>query len=130
MKDNNQSYPRNLPADELICLPFLDTDTTRDAAIADAELSARGYPHWLVAFFRKIAKIGLWYQVFAWEWASFGAYDVLLGYVPIGLVLSLLLALLHQYFAAGVVLGLSLALLLAAIVGMLIRRRRWEKDIS
>jgi hypothetical protein len=29
-------YPRNLRSDELICLPFLDTDTTKELPEADA----------------------------------------------------------------------------------------------
>ena len=52
---SKQPYPRNLPSDELICLPFLDTDTSADLPVADAELSARGYPVWLIRLLRRSA---------------------------------------------------------------------------
>ena len=53
-------HPRNLPSDELICLPFLDTDTTKEIVVADAELEARGYPGWLVRILRGAARPGLY----------------------------------------------------------------------
>ncbi len=124
MTKAKQDYPRSLASDELICLPFLDTDTTADLPIADAELSLRGYPSWSVTLLRRIAAAGLWYQVFAWEWASLDAFDVLLGYVPMGLILGLLLALVGLYSAAVVVVTLSLTTLALAIISGVFRRRR------
>ena len=89
-------YPRNLPSDELICLPFLDTDTTNELPVVDAELRARGYPGWLVGLLRVVAFPGLWYQFLIWEWGSLGAYDVLLGYGVIFVVVSPFVAMLSS----------------------------------
>lgn len=121
-------YPRNLASDELICLPFLDTDTTREMPAANAELEARGYPGWLVRLLRGIALPGLWYQLVAWEWASLGAYDVLLGYSVIFVAASPFVAMLSSlllgtFFWGAVPLVAGLLFLAVAWLGLVHRRR-------
>ncbi len=124
MGSEQKPYPRNLPSDELICLPFLDTDTRADTEVANAELKARGYSARTVRWLRKVAGVGLWYQVVAWDWASLSMFDVMLGYVPMGLLLALLIAQLTFYKLALAILGLSLLMLVAAIAGAIFRRNR------
>lgn len=128
-------YPRNLPSDELICLPYLDTDTTKEMPVANAELKARGYPGWLVRLLRGIALPGLWYQVLAWEWGSLGAYDVFLGYSVIFVVVSPFVAMLSNLLfgtflwgAAPLVAGLLF--FAVALLGLNYRRRANERDAS
>ena len=101
-----------------------------DLRVADAELDARGYSRWLVRFLRRIAKIGLWYQVFDWEWGSLGAYDALLGYVPLCLGVTLLFALVGEFVLATILLVTTILLLVIAVVGLLGRRRRYEQDAT
>ena len=130
-----QRYPRNLPSDELICMPFLDTDTTRELPVANAELNARGYPAWLVRMLRGIALPGLWFQVVAWEWASLGAYDVLLGYSVLLFIASPFVAMLSSLFFGtffwGVVpLVSGLFAVVIAWLGMGRRRRERERDAA
>jgi hypothetical protein len=93
---DERRYPRDLPSDELICLPLLDTEVTKDMPPAMAELKARGYPVWLVHLLRGLAFPGLWYQVVAWEWGSIGAYDVLLGYGVLFVIASPFVAILSN----------------------------------
>ena len=95
----DRPHPRNLPSDELICLPFLDTDTTSDMVAANAELSSRGYPGWLVRLLRSVARPGLWWQVVAWEWGSLGVYDVFLGYGILLVIASPFVAMLSSLLA-------------------------------
>ena len=125
------SYPRNLPSDELICLPFLDTDTTKDMPAANAELASRGYPSWLVRVLRGIALPGLWYQVVAWEWGSLGVYDVLLGYSVIFALVSPFAAILSNLVLGTLLWGAVplVAALLFFTVGWLglVRRRQASK---
>lgn len=126
-------YPRNLPSDELICLPFLDTDTTKEMPAANAELEARGYPGWLVRLLRGLARPGLWYQVVAWEWACLSAYDVFLGYGVILVVASPFVAMLSNlllgtFLWGGVPLGAGLLLFAVAWLGLNHRRRARERD--
>jgi hypothetical protein len=128
-------YPRNLRSDELICLPFLDTDTTKELPEADAELRARGYPGWLVRLLRGIALPGLWYQLLAWEWGSLGAYDVFLGYSIIFVIISPFVAMLSKLLlgtflwgAAPLVAGLLF--FTVAWLGLDRRRRARERDAA
>ncbi len=118
-----QPYPRNLPSDELICLPFLDTDTTREMPAANAELKARGYPSWFVRLLRGIARPALWYQVLAWEWGSLGAYDVFLGYSILFVIASPFIAMLSKlvfgtFFWGAAPLAAGLLLFAAAWLGL------------
>ncbi len=120
-------YPQSLPSDELICLPFLDTDTTQDLPAANAELSARGYPIWLVRLLRGIALPGLWWQVLAWEWASIGVCDVCLGYGVLLVVASPFVAMLSNLVFGSLLWGavpLVSGLLLFAVAWLGLNRRR------
>jgi len=117
-----QTYPKHLSSDELICLPFLDTGTLEEHRAADDELRARGYPTWLVRLLRRIAKIGLWYQVVAWEWGSLGVYDVLMGYGVIFLIISPFLVV-FGFLWVGVMFGAGVLCLAIAVVGFWLRRR-------
>lgn len=130
-----RSYPRNLPSDELICLPFLDTDTTKEMPAANAELEARGYPGWLVRLLRGIARPGLWYQILAWEWGCLGACDVFLGYSAIFVVASPFVAMLSNllfgtFFWGTVPLVAGLSLFAVAWLGLHRRRRARERDAA
>lgn len=126
-------YLRNLPSDELICLPFLDTDTSKEMPVVDAELKARGYPGWLVRVLRGVALPGLWYQLVVWEWGSLGAYDVFLGYSVIFVVVSPFVAMLSNLLLGTLLWGavpLVAGLLLFAVAwhGLNRRRRGNERD--
>ena len=108
-------------------MPFLDTDTTKEMPVANAELNSRGYPDWLIHTLRGIARPGLWYQNVAWEWGSLGAYDVLLGYSVLLMFASPFVAMLSSLFFGSFVWGvvpLALGLLAVAIAWLGMRRRR------
>lgn len=120
---DSRAYPRNLPSDELICLPFLDTDITRDQEIALQELRARGYSDRTIELLRLLARPGLWYQVVAWEWASLGLFDVLFGYALILLPVALAIALTGLFKVAGIVAVLAVLLLAGSYAGFSYRRR-------
>ena len=127
-----RAYPRGLPSDELVCLPFLDTDVSRDLPIADAELAARGYPAWLVRGLRGVARIGLWYQAVAWEWGALGVYDVCLGYGVLFVVAAPFAAMLSGLLLGTIVwgtlpLGAGLLLLAAGALGLVLRRSALER---
>ena len=73
--------PRSLLSSvELLCIPFLDTDTRKDTEHANAVLLSRGYPLWFIRLLRRVFAVGLWTQVFTWEECSLGIGDVLFGY--------------------------------------------------
>ena len=99
---------------ELLCIPYLDTDTSKDTALANAELANRGYPGWLVVAMRKVCAIGLWHQALLWEEWHLDLSDVAAGY---GLLLLV-------FGAAAIVLGnvaipkLAMAGLVLAPVGL------------
>jgi hypothetical protein len=124
-------YPRNLSSDELICLPFLDTEPTEQLPAANAELEARGYPGWLVRLLRGIALPGLWYQILAWEWDGLGAYDVCLGYGAILVVASPFVAMLSSLLFGALFWGvvpLAAGLLLFAVAWLGLDRRRRARE--
>lgn len=132
---DERPYPRNLAIDELICLPFLDTDTTKEMPAANAELMKRGYSGWLVRLLRRIALLGLWYQFLDWEWCSLGAYDVLFGYSALLLVASPFVAILSNlllgtFFWGAVPLVTGLLFFAVAWLGLERRRRASERDAA
>ena len=122
-----------VPTGQLLCIPFLDTDTTKDTALANAELSLRGYPSWLIAALRKVCALGLWYQLIVWEDFHLDLSDVAMGYgaplVIIGGLVALLANVRHPNVALGglgaVVVGL--ALIASGIVGWRSTRKRYAK---
>lgn len=89
-----ESLPVRAKTVELLCVPFLDTDTTAQTRRADLVLSQRGYPAWLIKALRALCGIGLWTQVLVWEEWILDLGDVLMGYgvllfifgIPVGLV--------------------------------------------
>lgn len=120
--NERRTWPRNLPTDELICLPFLDT--TGDEEAAAQELRERGYSDRTVEILRAIARPGLWFQVVAWEWGSLGIFDVLLGYAVLLLPAALMVAIAGFYLTAGFVAAVALLFLGASIAGFIYRRHR------
>jgi len=114
-------YPRSLPSDELVCFPLLDSGSAEDQRAAYDELRARGYAPWLVRLLRRLARIGLWYQVVAWEWGSLGLFDVLLGYSVLLMVAAPFFALAGIEWVAAV-LGAGVTVLLIAALGLRLRR--------
>jgi hypothetical protein len=78
---------------------------------------------------RRAARVGLWWQVVAWEWASLDVWDVLAGYAPIVMALGFLLILAGLPFSrpvlvAGVIMAAAgVALFVSAVVGGWLRRR-------
>ena len=123
-------YPENLPSDELICLPFLDTDTSKDVLVANAVLARRGYPRWAVRLCRALVAPGLWLQLFDWDWCSLGIFDVFFGYSFIFAGRSLVLLLLGAYPWGFGGLGLACLLLISAWVGWRRRRQREAGDVA
>jgi len=117
-----KSYPINLPSDELICFPFLDTGSDEERQAARDELLRRGYPSWIISLLRRVAGVGLWYQTIAWDWGSLGIFDVLLGYSAILLVAS--------PFPVVFLPELSAALFLAGIVSLAtaLAGLRWRRS--
>lgn len=120
-----------LPSDELLCLPFLDTDVSGELAQADAILASRGCGSRMRRLLRGIAKRGLWFQfAFEWEWCSLGWPDVALGYSLPLLGASLVVAVAvvpfgwhHLLWALSPAL-LGCGLLTAAAAGSFYRRRQ------
>jgi len=116
--------------DELLCVPFLDTDSPRQLAEANAELERRGYPRWSVNVLRVLIAPGLWHQALVWEEWSLGLPDILWGYgilsFAAGLALLVLACLLvPQVIPAAitvVIAGLSLFSL--GVVVAVYRRRK------
>ena len=122
MDRRSQPYPRNLPSDELLCFPVLDTGSDEERQAAQDELLQRGYPRWLIRSLRAVAGVGLWYQCFAWEWGSLGAFDVLLGYGVIFLAASPFVFVLSP-MATGLLFGAGVLSFATAIVGF-----RWRRS--
>ena len=114
---------QDLPSDERICLPFLDSQLTGDRAAADRELAARGYSPSVVRALRAVAAVGLWYQVLDWEWGALGVYDVFLGYGPILLGIAALTALLGQFGWAALAVATALFLFGLGGAGLFLRRQ-------
>jgi len=117
-------YPRNLPTDELICLPYLDTGSAGEVRVADAELRERGLRPWQVRALRAMAAPGLWHQLFDWEWGSVGAWDVLLGYGVLLLAASPFAGVLAGPGWGSATLLVGLALLVIGLAGLRVRRHR------
>jgi uncharacterized membrane protein (DUF2068 family) len=137
MRDLDPLRPMGkLSTGELLCIPFLDTDTTKDTVLANAELQLRGYPMWLISLLRKLCGVGLWQQSFLWENFHLDLADVAAGY---GLPLALLgtvvavLANVRHPSVAWVGLGMlafGLTLLIAAVLGWRHSRKRWAKSLA
>ena len=125
---SDTAYLRRLPTSELICLPFLDTDTTALVPEADRVLQSRGWSPSTIRRLRRVAGVGLWWQVIAWEWASLDVCDVLAGYGAIVLALGGVLMLAGLPFsktvliAGAIVTAAGVALLASAVGGWLLRR--------
>lgn len=81
---------RRRSTSELLCVPFLDTDTRHETERADALLKERGYSTWLITLLRRICAVGLWTQAFVWEEWHLDSSDVLVGYGALCLPLGLL----------------------------------------
>ncbi len=107
---------------ELLCIPFLDTDTEKLRVDADTVLQNRGYALWVIRLLRKVVGIGLWTQSIAWEEWHLGWIDVLFGYALLFIPLGIMLLVIGNIF--GTLLFVSGALMLmfgfSTIVGLLI----------
>jgi hypothetical protein len=130
--DARFDHLEHLSTSALVCLPFLDTDTSAEQPIANEILAKRGYSPALVRRLRGLAAVGLWWQVIAWEWASLDLWDVLAGYAVIlaglGLMLVLLgLTLIDAAAPWGVaVVVVAVLLLVTAVMGWRTSRARNE----
>ncbi len=118
--------PRSLPSDELICLPFLDRDTSGLLQVADDELQRRGYSIRGVRLLRRIARPGLWFQRVAWEADSLDAFDVLLGYGLLFVLSSPFVAMvcgltIGRHSFGMIPLGIGLGLIAVAFAGFRFR---------
>jgi hypothetical protein len=77
---------------ELICSPFLDSYITpMEREAMTTELRRRGLGRTSVFVLGVLAGAGLWWNVFAWEWAHLDLWDVIFGY-SINVALVALLA--------------------------------------
>ena len=121
--DEARRWVRTLPTDELVCMPFVDTDVPEELAAADAELARRGLSRSLVRALRRVAAVGLWWQVVDWDWASLGIFDVLFGYAFVVGAAGFALLLLRAYAAGGVLLAVAVLLVGVAALGWRLRRR-------
>jgi hypothetical protein len=114
---------------ELLCVSFLDTDTTKDKKMADEELRRRGYSSWLIRVLRSIFSVGLWTQGFTWEEWHLDLNDVLAGYglllsgLGVIVTVSALVTKLFSWHIGAYVLLTGACLLALAIGGWLARRR-------
>ena len=126
-----RSHLERQTTSELLCLPFLDTDTAADLPVANSILRDRGYPPRLIRFLRVICGIGLWHQfLFMWDWACLDIWDVTQGYamllVPIGIVVTLVSSVtVGLVFLAG-----SLVAFCSSFAGMARARKRRERDAA
>ena len=123
MDRRDQPSPRNIPSDELLCFPFLDTGSDEERQEAHDELLRRGYPQWMIRSLRAVAGVGLWYQSVAWEWGSLGVFDVLLGYGVIFLVASPFVFALSP-MATGLLFGAGFLSFATAVAGF-----RWRRSL-
>jgi hypothetical protein len=119
---------------ELLCVPFLDTDTSKDTERANSILLARGYPLWLIKLLRQVFAVGLWTQVFVWEEWHLDIADVLAGYglllIPLGLFL-LWVGYVSQTFLAsvgGAILALGPLLVVFGFWLMWRRGKKWREE--
>jgi hypothetical protein len=115
---------------ELLCVPFLDNDTTKDVEFADAVLAYRGYPKWTIRILRRIFSVGLWTQGFVWEEWYLDLSDVLAGYglllLGLGLISSMVGVVVQSpiWIIAGAILVLGFIFIALAFWGW--RRRRFK----
>jgi hypothetical protein len=118
---------------ELLCIPFLDTNTTKDTALANIELDIRGYPMWLVAILRKFCAVGLWTQLFLWEDFHLDLADVAVGYGVLFAFVGVVIAFFANFYHPRVALfGLCLVgggavLIAAGVVGWRQTRKSYAK---
>jgi hypothetical protein len=119
--------PQSLASsDELLCTPFLDTDTLKATEHADAVLQSRGYPRWLIRLLRRIFAVGLWTQIFVWEECSLSIGDVFCGYGALLLLVGLF-ASFGSFFKAALWFGVAGAFFIA-LGTWFWRRRRLQYD--
>ena len=122
----------NASLGELLCTPYLDTDTTKDTALANAELANRGCPRWLVAALRKVCAVGLWPQLIIWEEYRLGFSDVAAGYGLMFLGLGIAAVVLGNFaipklaIAGLIMLPIGLCFLGLALLGWRRYRRRMD----
>lgn len=116
-------YLRRESTSALVCLPFLDTDLPEERALANQILAERGYADATVRRLRALARVGLWYQVVAWDDAHLDLWDVLLGYALLAAPLSVFVLMLSWFWGLAT-LGLAGLLLLAAGLGSWLTRDR------
>lgn len=113
----------------LICLPFLDTDTSRDKQLADQILTERGYREGTIRRLRRLAAVGLWYQVLAWDDCHLDLSDVLAGYGAVLGALGLLSLLVSWRVGVGLLI-VAILLIAWAGVGWYRFRRRHQAEID
>ena len=119
------SYLERQSSSELLCLPYLDTDTSTDVLIANRILQERGYPAGLIRVLRGLFRIGLWHQfAFMWEWASLDVWDVVQGYAILLLPVGLMIALLGAIKTGGAIMLVAVVAFLGAYAGMARTRKR------
>lgn len=111
--------PTGASTSELLCTPFLDTDTKEDTKAADLVLASRGYPRWLIRFLRNICGIGLSTQIIVWEEWHLDIGDVILGYGPLFVVLGLFLCWLSLIFSSLQVAAVGIGLIALGILCVL-----------
>ena len=107
---------------ELLCVPFLDTDTEKLVVEADSILGDRGYRPWLIRLLRKIVGVGLWTQSIVWEEWHLGWFDVIFGYALLFIPLGIMFIVIGNMFDPTL---LSIGILLimvgfSAIVGLFV----------
>src|SRR4051812_30988896 len=111
----DEIFPRNYLERQstsfLICLPFLDTDVTEGSRIANEVLAKRGYPLFIVKSFRKIAALGLFWQVFERDWVHLDLWDVLYGYCAIFLFTGIIM------IPVGIIISFKIVIVGTSIIG-------------
>jgi hypothetical protein len=123
-EEDLDSWPKVKASDwELICNPFLDTDTSDLTLEGDRILQLRGYSRIRISLLRFLALTGVWWNVFWWEWAMLDHRDIQLGWGCNMIVIAVLMGLLSVKF--GIVMaGLAFAVF---FIGMFVLVRVFGK---
>ena len=128
MKPNSESERRlrlqHQSSSALICLPFLDTDVSTDTRIADEILTERGYRPFTITLLRRLASIGLFWQMYDWEWAHLDIWDVIFGYASLAIGLGVL-TIIAGWFFSPTLFEYGGATLIVGIAGMLLCKLTW-----
>jgi hypothetical protein len=113
---------------ELLCVPFLDADTSQEQIRANAILASRGYSKILIKILRFFCAIGLWTQALIWEEYQLGIFDVVLGYSLLFIFISMFVFLVGFIKIGFCILAIGLILLTSLFAALYIKIHWNRKD--